>query len=260
MQTKIIELSPQVADELLAINKGNRRISTKLVDKYAQDMIEGRWFENGEPLIIAQGVLASGQHRCLAVKKSGVTLKNIVVVYSDDAQMIDTGRVRSVTDLSGISPLISAAVSTCLAMTIKKHRVSKSLIIEYIKEWEPECNFVFKLMDNRKKGLRKSGIVGAILAARLCGYPEDLLEKFCQVLISGEMTQPQDKVIILLRDAAMTVTQGGAGLQKSIYLKTQSALKTYAEGRMITKLYALSEPYYKIPDCSVNKNKPAASC
>jgi hypothetical protein len=246
VKTEVIDLTPEISERFMSMNTKNRKLSPKLVDSYAKDMKEGRWYANGEPIIISNNVLISGQHRCLAVIKSGVTLKDTVIVYTDEPEMVDTGRVRSVTDLTGIPPLISAAVSTCLAMTIKKHNVSKALIIEKYSEWEPECEFVYKIIDNRKRGLRKSGIVGAVLAARLCGYPEDMLENFCRVLLSGEMEKPQDKVIILLRDAAITSTNGGGTAQKTMYLKTQAALKIYIEGRTVTKLYPLMEPYYKI--------------
>lgn len=247
VRTEIVDLTPQKAEYLLSINTGNRKINKKLVDSYASDMTHGRWHANGEPIIISGNILISGQHRCLAVQKSKVTLPDTVIVYTEDPEMIDTGRVRSVTDLSGIPPLISAAVSTLLAMTIKKHNVSKALIIEKYNEWQPECDFVFGMMDNRKKGLRKAGIVGDVLAAKLNGYPEDKLEHFCRVLISGEMSEPKDKVMILLRDAAIGITTQGGGIsQKVIYLKTQAALKIFAEDRVVTKLYALSEPIYKI--------------
>ena len=73
-----------------------------------------------------------------------------------------------------------------------------------------------------------------------------MLENFCRVLISGEMEKPEDKVIILLRDAAISQTKGGGILQKVMYLKTQAALKIYSESRTVTKLFPLSEPYYKI--------------
>ena len=132
VKTEVIDLTPEISERFMSMNTKNRKLSPKLVDSYAKDMKEGRWYANGEPIIISNNVLISGQHRCLAVIKSGVTLKDTVIVYTDEPEMVDTGRVRSVTDLTGIPSLISAAVSTCLAMTIKKHNVSKALISDVV--------------------------------------------------------------------------------------------------------------------------------
>ena len=181
----------------------------------------------------------------LAVIKSGVTLNNVVVVYTDDAEMVDTGRMRSVKDLTGIDSLISAMISIVLEMTIKK-KPTKALVIQTYNYWKEDCDYVFSIINNNKTGLRKASLSGAVLAAKLNGYPEDLLEKFCKVLISGEVSSEKDKSIILLRDFAMTRTISGCSSRKTMYLKAQSALKAYSEGRKISRLSTLSEPYYKV--------------
>lgn len=245
VNVKIMNITPAIANQFLGMNIGNRSISKSLVESYAADMAAGRWHTNGEPITISGGRLISGQHRMLAVLKSGVTLNDVVVVYTDDADMVDTGRTRSVKDLSGIDPFISAAVSIVLEMTMKK-KPSKAFIIQKYNDWKEDCDYVESIINNRKVGLRKAALSGAVLAARMNGYPEDLLEQFCKVLISGETKSEKDRTIIMLRDLALTYTKGGSSERKIMYLKTQAVLKAYSEGRTISKIHKLSEPYYKV--------------
>lgn len=246
LKTKVIDLTPEIAKKYIAINTGNRRVSPELVSSYAEDMKKGRWHTNGEPIILSNDTLISGQHRCLAVIKSGVTLKDIIVVNTDDPEMIDTGRPRSAADLYGISTYHSAMIAINIKMATKKKTVSKALVFEKYKEWKNECDYVYSLIYARNSKLRKASLAGAVLAAYLCGYPEDLLERFCKVLTSGETTSPNDKIIIALRDSILLTNSLSGETQKKLYLKTQAALKIYAEGRTVAKLFALSEPYYKI--------------
>lgn len=73
-----IAVTPDMARELIAHNENNRPVRQFHVNRYARDMQEGRWMRNGETISVierADGTrwLRNGQHRMLAVMKSGVT-------------------------------------------------------------------------------------------------------------------------------------------------------------------------------------------
>lgn len=69
--TEIVDLTPELAELLLASNADNRNVSPGLVEGISRDIIEGRWVFNGETLIVSiDGQLNDGQHRCLAVIKA----------------------------------------------------------------------------------------------------------------------------------------------------------------------------------------------
>lgn len=252
LNVKVIELTPELAEKLLKNNTDNRILRPRLVVQYAEDMKAGRWHENGEPIIVdPKGKLISGQHRCHAVIRSGVTLKNIVMIETNDPKMIDTGATRSVRDLSGIGNYEASTISACLMMTseYKGKYISKALIIDKYGEWENSVKYVCGRLNGKLgiRGLRKSAVSGAILSAHLNGYPEDLIDRFCYVFTSGEMECPEEKVIILLRNIALASAYYAGGTSRAeLFLKTQAALKVFEEHRVVTKLYALSEPYYKI--------------
>lgn len=86
------------AEQLLADNELNRKISGVVVDKYARDMRDGRWQLNGQTIKIGvSGKLMDGQHRLEAVKKAGRPFYAIVVRGVPEAAFgsLDVGRRRA---------------------------------------------------------------------------------------------------------------------------------------------------------------------
>lgn len=101
IEKKII--SPEVAKYLLSFNTNNRTARQPLIARYAKEMKEGRWKENtGELVKISKsGVLLDGQHRLLAVVKSGCSIPFHVSFEMDDEvfEVIDQGSKRNATDV-----------------------------------------------------------------------------------------------------------------------------------------------------------------
>lgn len=98
---EIVDVSPELAMEWLLSNDNNRRHREVLVRQYAQDMIEGRWEFNGEPIQFSvTGRLLNGQHRLKAVLRSQVNQKFTVGRgFPDSIQgTIDTGARRTAGD------------------------------------------------------------------------------------------------------------------------------------------------------------------
>ena len=74
--TLTINVTPTIADEWLQRNDPqNRTISQCKVDEYARDMAGGRWGETHQGIAFdSNGLLFDGQHRLMAVVKSGATV------------------------------------------------------------------------------------------------------------------------------------------------------------------------------------------
>jgi hypothetical protein len=103
MKTNEILITPNVANEFLLINKNNRPVNNNYVNKLSAIMKSGMWNENtGESIkVCINGDLIDGQHRLLAIIKSGVSLK-FMVVYElpvSAFEVIDQGKKRSVNDV-----------------------------------------------------------------------------------------------------------------------------------------------------------------
>lgn len=86
IKTEIVKLTPQRAASYLEGNDKNRPSSQRHMKNLSAEMRLGKWNGlNGETIKISKsGKLVDGQHRCLAVVDSGVTVDALVVMGVDD--------------------------------------------------------------------------------------------------------------------------------------------------------------------------------
>lgn len=96
MRVEII--TPERAALDLERNTHNRPINPRHVNKLAEEMKEGNWRLNGEPIIYAQdGRILDGQHRLAAALKAGIPFQTTVVYGVDEGVFptIDVGLRRT---------------------------------------------------------------------------------------------------------------------------------------------------------------------
>lgn len=107
-------VTPALASEWLKKNTRNRSASLNWVRTLARDMKEGRFREDtGEPIkFFADGVLADGQHRLLAIIESNTAFRFLVVrnLSLATAGFLDKGRKRTVGDDLAIAGYSNANV------------------------------------------------------------------------------------------------------------------------------------------------------
>lgn len=119
--TKTIDITPDMAAEMIEHNTMNRNISQLNVTRYANDMASGAWEQNGETIKIAEdGTVLDGQHRLWAIIESGMTVTMIVVynVRKEAVGSIDSGVIRlfhHLLKIKGSAHYITAATITKLA-------------------------------------------------------------------------------------------------------------------------------------------------
>ncbi len=116
--TKIVEITPDMAAEMLEKNTMNRKISQLNVIRYANDMASGAWKQNGETIKIAvDGTILDGQHRLWAIIEAGVSVPMLVVynVQTEAITTIDSGVPRLFNHLLKIKG--SKHPSTCAMIT-----------------------------------------------------------------------------------------------------------------------------------------------
>lgn len=110
---QVFDVDPQAAAHLLELNIGNRPIQKAAVDRYAKSMAAGEWLLSGEAMTILDGILISGQKRCLAIIKSGATIRT-PIVFGVDARtktVIDGGQPRKTFAFSGIPAVAQQVLS-----------------------------------------------------------------------------------------------------------------------------------------------------
>lgn len=100
-----IEITPEIATDLMTLNLNNRPIHINTIKRYGGDLGAGDWKFTGDPFKISDKMtFLDGQHRALAIIESG---KSMIVniqtgVPEDSFQVMDTGRVRSSGDALAI--------------------------------------------------------------------------------------------------------------------------------------------------------------
>jgi hypothetical protein len=94
-------VTPDMAASLLGTMRGNRTLRKKVVERYAREMMTGKWLLNGESIKIAQsGRLVDGQHRLNAVimAKKPVQMHIVRGIDEEGVITLDTGVGRSFAD------------------------------------------------------------------------------------------------------------------------------------------------------------------
>lgn len=149
IETCLYKVTPKEAKKWLEDNDNNRKLSARIVSRYAAEMAAGTWEANGETLKFDQDwKLLDGQHRLAAIVESGKTQEMLLAInVSRDAfKTIDTGRRRSSGDVLGIAGFKNRALTAGIVNLLlryadyvagesavvvgKKYRSSQS-ILEY---------------------------------------------------------------------------------------------------------------------------------
>ena len=77
----IMDITPETAKQLLSTSPGNRKIRYWHVCMLADSMSRGEWRVTSQGIgIDRNGNLRDAHHRLMAVVKSGVTIKSVVVM------------------------------------------------------------------------------------------------------------------------------------------------------------------------------------
>lgn len=100
-----VTVTPDLANDLLRLNTENRPVKPMVVNKYAKELDEGTFHFTGDAIKISkEGVLLDGQHRLLAIVKSGKPMQMHIQSGLDPNVflVLDTGTQRTISDIMGL--------------------------------------------------------------------------------------------------------------------------------------------------------------
>jgi len=124
----IVDITPELADQLLASNfSDNRSVSWEHVKRMAADMKSGLWVLSNDAVCIDEnGCMINAAHRMNAVKLSGTTQRFVVVwnMPFSTAQKLDVGRKRTMHERITIAGT---------RMTIKECAITRHAMNAYAK-------------------------------------------------------------------------------------------------------------------------------
>lgn len=267
MRIVCADITPDDAKEILLLNTHNRKYKQPKLIEYVSDMESMRWKPNGIPIIIgSDNVLKDGQHRLCSCVRSGVTLKDMILVYlpSTRANCYDIGATRTIKDMSIIGDVenanlrnysITAMITYCLITTTGhldsspgKEGITKQRIFEEVLKQTDVCNFVRgRIGGNSARKIQKQPVLAAVANAYLCGYPFEKLDRFLTVLATGESLNAIELGIVKLREKISDTKVSRRALSE-LYYRTQKALYNYEKGIVVSKCTQSSTEYYKYPN------------
>lgn len=256
-QVSIVEVNREIATALLNLNTCNR----KLKDSNLK-MLE-RAVNNGDFLLTNQGIglmknliLADGQHRLMAIEKSGHPARMAVFTGLDNrvSQVVDNGAARSLADsinVSGITKHIDNAVVATIrrvseASGVNLTKYSAMELVAAYDAYEDGVDFaIAELKTSSTKGVGSSGVLGAVASAYYFCKKEKL-EHFCRVLKSGITENEEDKQVIRLRDWLVNgITTTGSGRIRETMIRTMKVISDHQKGADLKKTITPEDYIYK---------------
>lgn len=146
-EVKQVIITPEYAAELLKMNINNRSVRTRKVAELADAMRKGEWELSNDAIVISEGnILLNGQHRLMAVVKSGVPCPFILFTGARDSafDVMDTPVVRKLSDAIERKGGKSASnIATALTRYIRLHE-------DKVNEWETIKRYDFHTCATRR--------------------------------------------------------------------------------------------------------------
>lgn len=203
VETKIIQMTPEMCKYWLGRNPRNRPIDRRLVDQYSRDIIAGSWQLNGETICIDEnGNLINGQHRCHAGIKANRSFETILVTGLKSSAMdtIDGGkkrtysdrlRMRDVKNASAVAATISF-MAQIAARNLKRPALSP-------KEMDRVLEVHPGIEESAAVALRSNRTISAWLAAvhyigTYLGNKDDA-DAFARTLLDGQKNYEHDAAV-----------------------------------------------------------------
>lgn len=217
MNFKTINVTPEIAEAILAKNTRNRKLSKTLVNAYASDMINGNWNENTASAIAigSDGVLCDGQHRLHAVIKSGKTIKMNICTDVDPKGIYDQNRARSTSDqLAIVYPelesyfrstrhiaLVNSLVLHSKGLGAMGKKVTTSEVADYTNAHKADFEKFYSYIPQGSVSKISIAVVWlSMFMAFMAGTKIEDLQDYYSVLCSGMASDPVYYPVIAYRN------------------------------------------------------------
>ena len=202
MNSKVMTITPEMADNWLKLNENNRNVMKERVREYAQAMLAGRWSLTHQGIAFdTKGRLLDGQHRLLAIKMAGISVPMLVTfeVEHRDGEVleIDVGRNRTYKNIVAMAGNTDKVFTTMngpitVFLRYKMHAVRAHvpayIITDYIERHYDEVAFIadaFHYTGNIKR--HAPALIAAAGLSALYGHENrDAIMKFGQVWCTND--------------------------------------------------------------------------
>ena len=259
VETKRVLVTPDLATQWLEHNEVNREVRQSAVAQRSRDMEMGYWDEmNPQPVIFDDtGALIDGQHRLLALKKSGRSLWMSVAtnVPRKTQLVIDDSLVRHVHDYAKWEmpghKIRSEHVAIARTMlggitgsAAQSGRLSRSILYAFLRKHLPNIEHAIEFFTKRVPSVTQSATF-AVIARALYTQDAVRLRRFAELLQNGEMDNRDEVSAITVRTWLLTKSSGS---KRERYAKTERALWAYLSREQLSKAIAAKEELFPLPE------------
>lgn len=205
-----MNISPEIAREMLTHNIANNRcINHNRVNFYADMMKAGKFKLTPDPIAFTKnGGLFNGQHRLHSIIKSGITVQ-MLVAYDcpEDAFLyLDSGQPRSTQQAMTLKGTkITKDESSSLNFLIKRSHntpyIRNDMVDSFFEQHFDSMQTAIRICKTGAHNpiCKKAYVFAAVWCALMCGVPETILEKFCEVVNSGFYNSDEETAAIVFR-------------------------------------------------------------
>ena len=264
IESKVETITPEVAAQYLALNIKNRSIRRQEVEAYARAIKAGTFVTTHQGIAFDdEGNLIDGQHRLMAITTAGIPVQMMVTrgVPAKAMQIIDRGSSRTMRDVIALGDYGDDSKARMMRNTVMLSAMSQMVSCSYrkVKITSPEMLRLFEAFDQHamtvyhsavNKGVRKSQVVSAALAALSCGVDSVGVSKFFQVFnkldinnCDGYNVQAALNWRRQMDDAKL---QGMTMNRKRIYVGTQNAIWHFVNNTDATRVSSNGDARYDV--------------
>jgi hypothetical protein len=256
-----VVLTPELAGILLARNDDNRAIRRFKLTEMTRAIEARGWRHNGEPLIVSRcGQLNDGQHRCLAVIKSGVPIP-VMIMFGFERETrhsLDQGAARTVSDVISMSGVTGARDMGAAAARVLQYDKDRKMIDDGHSRPERADIVAFVLANQEalarsvelskyRRNTRLKGAQTSLLASLhylFCRVSEAEADVFIQRVIDGVGMTPENP-IYRLRERLMREPNMLAHNKADLMIR---AWRQWRSGAATKSLHASRDPRGPLPE------------
>lgn len=264
IESRVETITPEMATQYLSFNTKNRSIRRQEVEAYARAIKSGAFVTTHQGIAFDdEGNLIDGQHRLMAIVSAGAPVQMMVTrgVPSNAMQIIDRGSSRTMRDVIALGEYGDDSKARMMRNTVMLSAMSQMVSCSYkrVKITSPEMLRLFEAFDQHamtvyhcavNKGVRKSQVISAALAALNCGVDAPAIVKFFQVFnkldiknCDGYNVQAALSWRRQMDDAKL---QGMTMHRKRIYVGTQNAIWHFVNNTDATRVSSNGDARYDV--------------
>jgi hypothetical protein len=238
--------------------EGERKLMESVANRYAVDMLLGRWNEDNEtPLKFdVDGRLIDGQHRLWAVVLADRPIRFHIHwgVPTDVYRVTDINKPRRVQDVSEPWAQNSKASALARMMMIgpdtylRQFASSVPVVTEFQEANKDAMTFTLRAFHTNRRYITQAP-VQATIGRAYYHLSHEILLNFVDRLLTGVIAGPHETAVVTLRNWLMSgrlTNRIDAQIEK--YMKTSSALIAFSERRSLKKLYIPKDDPFPLPE------------